>query len=136
MSSVGSGALKSWQISLSASIKGGEEERIRELLREGAAEHFNDKNDARGALNKAILQAIGSRHESLTGILLQEGADANATSETGVPALHRVRNSISKISSRRSLADVDLFQAAWLAKERLVTLLLQHNANIEARVSK
>ena len=84
MSSVGSGALQSWQLLLTNAIKTGEESSVRDLLREGAAEHFSDRKDGAVHLSKALLQAVGSRYaESLARILLEEGADANATSETG-----------------------------------------------------
>lgn len=143
MSSIGSGAVQSWQLLLTNAIKTGEEARVRDVLRDGVTEHFGDKKDVAVHLAKALLQAVGSKYaESLTRILLEEGADANSVSETGksLDVAWTAFGFLAPVHWKCGWLRTDLFEgvpalhrAAWLGKDAVVRLLLDYNAKTDIR---
>ena len=143
MSSVDSGALLSWQRSVSEACKKGDEQTIQDLLREGVTEY--PKEAYKDVLRKALSQAVGGRHDSLVQLLLRQGADPNALSDTGVPAIHRAA-SLGKESNVKTLlehgAEIDvrdknkqtaIFTAAQHNHVRTLRLLLDAKADVNAR---
>ena len=108
MSSIGSSGPNSWHASLIQAAGKGDEVRVRELITEGRP----SEDVAKDALRIALQRAAGRGHEPLTRLLLEEGAEVNATLDGEVPPLYR---------------------AAELGRDNIVAALIQHGASTEAK---
>ena len=108
MSSIHSGGTSQWQAAFLQAAGKADEPRIRQLLQE-----LVDRSDRVGETLRVALQKVAGRgHESLTRLLLEQGAEVNAVTEDEVSPLWR---------------------AADQGRVKIVKLLLDHGANKEAR---
>ena len=108
MSSIDSGGITSWQAALLQAAGKGDENKVRELVQECGPR--SDK--VKDALRIALQKVAGRGHEALTRLLLEEGAEVNAASESELSPLHR---------------------GAELGRDKIVKALLEYGALTEAR---
>ncbi|KAL8728499.1 MAG: hypothetical protein Q9181_005324 [Wetmoreana brouardii] len=108
MSSAGSSGPDSWHALLVQAAAKGDEAKVRHLL----AQLYPREEVFKDALRIALQRVVGRGHESLTRLLLEQGAEVNVVLEGEVPPLHR---------------------AAESGRENIVKLLLEFGANVDTR---
>ncbi|KAI4193008.1 MAG: hypothetical protein LQ348_002986 [Seirophora lacunosa] len=108
MSSLGSSGPNSWHALLIQAAGKADEAKVRDLL----AQLYPREEVFKDALRIGLQRVVSRGHESLTRLLLDQGAEVNQVLEGEVPPLHR---------------------AAELGRENIVKLLLDSGANVNMR---
>lgn len=108
MSSIGSSGPNSWHALLIQAAGKGDEAKVQDLL----AQLYPREEVFKDALRIALQRVVSRGHESLTRLLLEQGAEVNLVLEGEVPPLHR---------------------AAELGRENIVKLLLESGASVDTK---